>query len=92
MYMLAKGNGVFGIGVPVQVWALSFSKKSALVQALVCTTPLPHLSRPFVPKPAKEAGTRPKAAAKPKVKAKARPGKNVPAQTPPPSSKRQRKS
>ena len=27
MYMLAKGNGVFGIGVPVQVWALSFSKK-----------------------------------------------------------------
>ena len=69
-----------------------FKRKPALVKALVCTAPWPHPARPFVPKPAKEAGARPKAATKPKVKAKARPAKTVPAQTPPPSSKRQRKS
>ena len=89
----AKGNRVFGIGIPVQVWALSFAKgKPAPVKALVWTAPLPHPARPFVPKPAKEAGKKPKATAKAKVKTKARPSKNVPAQTPPPSSKRQRRS
>ena len=33
---LAKGNGVFGIGIPVQVWALSFSKENLRSWKLWC--------------------------------------------------------